>query len=203
MANQRSSSLWQRPSTRLGWGAVGFGAVFLVMFIIKSTMFKFMILCGLAAGIIGLIVIIEEHERSWLIWLNLLPGVYGAMFGLMRIPVPVILILIVVTATNMEYRKKTVKFIHYFMHGVASGIIGVILKTRYQNLHTFPDLGLPGFFMYIPIILLIAALIGAGIGQWIAGSKTRFISRFLAFVFANATSFSLCFFGFQYHFSIT
>ena len=32
-----------------------------------------MLLCGLAAGIVGLIAITREHERAWLVWLTILP----------------------------------------------------------------------------------------------------------------------------------
>jgi hypothetical protein len=35
-----------------------------------------MILCGLAAGIVGLIALIRQHERSWLVWLTILPGAF-------------------------------------------------------------------------------------------------------------------------------
>jgi hypothetical protein len=31
------------------------------------------LLCGLAAGIVGLIAVIRRHERSWLVWLAMLP----------------------------------------------------------------------------------------------------------------------------------
>jgi len=33
-----------------------------------------MLACGLAAGIAGLIAVIRRGERSWLVWLALLPG---------------------------------------------------------------------------------------------------------------------------------
>ena len=32
-----------------------------------------MLLCGLAAGILGLLAIARQHDRSWLDWLTLLP----------------------------------------------------------------------------------------------------------------------------------
>ena len=32
-----------------------------------------MLLCGLAAGIVGLVAITRQHERSWLVWLTVLP----------------------------------------------------------------------------------------------------------------------------------
>jgi hypothetical protein len=35
-----------------------------------------MLLCGLASGIIGWIAVIRNHERSWLVLLTLLPGLW-------------------------------------------------------------------------------------------------------------------------------
>ena len=34
----------------------------------------FMALCALAAGTVGLIAVIRKQERSWLVWLTILPG---------------------------------------------------------------------------------------------------------------------------------
>jgi hypothetical protein len=94
---------WQRimgsPSTRLGWWSVGLGATFVVLFIINAIVFVpvaagmnameapwrqvvlpfygiAMLLVGQAAGIVGLIAVIRQHERSWLVWLTLLPGLF-------------------------------------------------------------------------------------------------------------------------------
>jgi hypothetical protein len=84
--------LFQRPCTRIGWWAAWLGALFLVLWIINTFVFMpstvevpwrqivlpfygvFMILCGLAAGITGLIAMIGRHERSLLVWFALLPG---------------------------------------------------------------------------------------------------------------------------------
>jgi len=33
----------------------------------------FMLLCGFAAGVVGLIAIMRQHECSWLVWLTVLP----------------------------------------------------------------------------------------------------------------------------------
>jgi hypothetical protein len=87
--------LWQRilarPSTRLGWWSVALAATFLALFTINSAVFMqlseapwqpmvlpfygiAMLLCGLAAGIVGLIAVIRQRERSWLVWLTILPG---------------------------------------------------------------------------------------------------------------------------------
>ena len=97
MTEQSSSSLWQRPATRLGWWAVGLMAVFVVMFIINFAVFIgasqefsdgwwrhnilpffaiFMLLCGLGGGVVGLIALIRKREHSWLVWLTLLPGAF-------------------------------------------------------------------------------------------------------------------------------
>ena len=42
----------------------------------------FMMLCGLAAGIVGLIAVTRQHERSWLVWLAILPALYFIGFVL-------------------------------------------------------------------------------------------------------------------------
>ena len=92
------SSFWRRilgrPSTRLGWWAVGLGAAFVALIIINATLFVpstvaapwrqavlpfysiAMLSCGLAAGIVGLIAVIRWRERSWLVWLTILPGLF-------------------------------------------------------------------------------------------------------------------------------
>jgi len=93
MNTHSTSSLWRRPNTLLGWWAVGLLAAFVVMFIINSVVFVptsqgastawwrqallpfygiFMLLCGLAAGVVGLIALIRKDERSWLVWLTIL-----------------------------------------------------------------------------------------------------------------------------------
>ena len=91
---RRRQRLWERPSTPLGWRSVWLGVTFVVLFIINAVMFMpstaalwqqsvlpvygiVMLLCGLAAGIIGLLALTRQNERSWLVGLTLLPG---AMF---------------------------------------------------------------------------------------------------------------------------
>ena len=94
MAELSGSSVWRRPSSRLGWWAVGLAAVFLLMYVVNSVVFVgvlgtratpawlqpllifygfLLLFCGLAAGILGLIAILRRRERSWLVWLTLLP----------------------------------------------------------------------------------------------------------------------------------
>ena len=95
-----------RPSTRLGWWSVGLAATFVILFIINSTVFMpsavevpwrqlllpfygiAMLSCGLAAGIVGVIAVIQRHERSWLVWLTILPGLFVLFFVLGEFLVP-------------------------------------------------------------------------------------------------------------------
>ncbi len=101
-----SGHLFGKPVTRLGWWSVGLMITFVVLFIINSTVFMpsivevpwrqvilpfygiFMMLCGLAAGIVGLIAVIRKHERSWLVWLTILPGLFVLVFVLGEFLVP-------------------------------------------------------------------------------------------------------------------
>jgi hypothetical protein len=78
------------PSSQLGWWAIGLGVTFEVLYILFKPISKiapwmqvvlpiyskFMLLCGLAAVIVGLIAVIKHRERSWLIWLAILPGLF-------------------------------------------------------------------------------------------------------------------------------
>jgi hypothetical protein len=95
-----------RPITRLGRWSVGLAATFLALFIINSTVFMpstvlipwrevilpfygiAMLSCGLAAGIVGLIAVIRQRERSWLVWLTMLPGLFVLFFILGEFLVP-------------------------------------------------------------------------------------------------------------------
>lgn len=101
---QSSPPLWRRiirrPSTRLGWWSFGLAAAFEILLIINSTIFIrlpenitwrvtvlpfygiFMMLCGLAAGIVGLIAVIRLYELSWLVWLTILIGLNALVFVL-------------------------------------------------------------------------------------------------------------------------
>ncbi len=89
-------TFWSRPSTKLGRWAVTLMAVFVVLFLINGAVFMSglvqvqapwqqvvlpfygigMLLCGLAAGIVGMIAVARKGERSWLVWLTMLPGLF-------------------------------------------------------------------------------------------------------------------------------
>jgi hypothetical protein len=80
--------------------------IFLVLFIINSAVFMrsevevpwrrvllvvygmVMLVCGLSAGIVGFIAVIRRCERSWIVWLAMLPGmlVLGLIIGELLMP---------------------------------------------------------------------------------------------------------------------
>jgi hypothetical protein len=85
MTNQSSSSLWKRPGTRLGWWAVGLAAASIVLnfawrILPGGAMLGF--ICGLAGGVLALIAVIRWQERSWLVFLSILP-LFGVLFFLL------------------------------------------------------------------------------------------------------------------------
>ncbi len=97
MKKTPGSTFGQHPTSRTGWQAVGLTAAFSIMFIVNSSVFTrlsedtqdgwwvqallpvygwLLVLVGLAAGIMGLVAILKKGERSWLIWVTLLPSVF-------------------------------------------------------------------------------------------------------------------------------
>lgn len=89
-----SSHFFEKPHTQLGRWSAWLGAAFVLLFLINSFVFMpssseapwrhmilpfygiFMLLCGLGAGIVGVMAIIGQHEHSWLVWLTILPGLF-------------------------------------------------------------------------------------------------------------------------------
>ncbi len=90
-----SSRFTEKPHTRLGWWAAGLLTLFVIVFILytlvllplsRSTTAEpvampnygiALVLCGLASGIVGLVALLRCRERSWLVWLSLLPGLFS------------------------------------------------------------------------------------------------------------------------------
>lgn len=73
------------PHTRLGLWAVILAALFVVIFISKASEFlplpaMLIMAFGVAAGILTLVALIWKRERSWLLWLSLLPGMFAILF---------------------------------------------------------------------------------------------------------------------------
>ena len=199
MTDQSRPSLWKRPGTRLSWWAIGFGIASLVMLLINVAvaaitkhpawpfLVYFMLLCALTAGAIGIIAIILKHERSWLVWLTILSGFWSLSF-LLNSPVLLLLIILIIIAVVVGVRAKTFEFKHYFMFGIPSGFLGVILKVWSWNqtsfLNSFAKWGILVWWWFIPIIVLVSAWIGAwaqkirlSTDYWLLYSQSSSVSR--------------------------
>jgi len=103
---KNSARFFGLPRSKLGWVAGGLMIAFIVMFFINSFVFMppstnelfpraflifygiFMMLCGFTAGVVGLIALIKNRERSWLVWLAVLPGSFVVFFMLGEFLVP-------------------------------------------------------------------------------------------------------------------
>jgi hypothetical protein len=94
--------MWKKflslPKTRLGWWSVRLAATSVVLFAFGYGLFEVlavevpwegviitllgiaMLSCGLAGGIVGLRAIVRRHERSWLAWLAMVPGLAALVF---------------------------------------------------------------------------------------------------------------------------
>lgn len=88
-----SNPFFLTPKTRLGWWAVGLSALFTVLFLlIVNNLLRFSgflsMTIGVAAGVLALTSIIWRGERSWLVWLMLLPGLFAILFALGEILYP-------------------------------------------------------------------------------------------------------------------
>jgi hypothetical protein len=89
-----SNPFTEKPHTKLGWWASWLGVAFVVLFLINSFVFMpsssnapwrhvilpfygiLMLLCGIASGVSGLLAMAKQHERSGLVLLTLLPGLW-------------------------------------------------------------------------------------------------------------------------------
>ena len=88
-----SSHFTEKPHTKLGRWSVGLEILFVVLFVSVTTGFLHFsgfltITLGVVAGILTLIALIWKGERSWLVWLMLLPGLFAILFALGEILVP-------------------------------------------------------------------------------------------------------------------
>ena len=111
----KSISLWERvkgkPETKVGWWAAWLAAAFVVLWLINTFVFMstwdstapwrlalnsvflpvygiLTMLCGVGAGICALIAVIWKKERSWMVLVPLLPGLFAILFILGEFLVP-------------------------------------------------------------------------------------------------------------------
>jgi hypothetical protein len=89
--NTRASHFNERPHTKLGWWAVGL-AIVGILLVPAWTLLPggaaLGFLCELAGGILALVAIARQRERSWALWLALLPmlNVFVFLLGEFLIP---------------------------------------------------------------------------------------------------------------------
>jgi hypothetical protein len=90
-----STSVWKPffaiPSTQLGGWAVRLAGASIVLILAWSilpggAMLGF--LCGISGGVIALISVIRQHERSWLVFLSILPLLWVFIFILGEFLIP-------------------------------------------------------------------------------------------------------------------
>lgn len=100
-----SSHFWGIPITALGRRAAWLGIAFVVLFVLNIFInlylvrpadepgflglywlfVIFMLACGLAGGILGLMAVTKQHERSSLVWLAVFMGLFVLLLVLNEI----------------------------------------------------------------------------------------------------------------------
>jgi hypothetical protein len=77
-----SNRFFALPGSRLGWMAIGLAAASILLIItwsiLKASIPGF--LCGLAGGVLALVAILHQKERSWLLFVSILPLVFVIIF---------------------------------------------------------------------------------------------------------------------------
>lgn len=85
--NTASNRFLGMPYTTLGWCAVGLSLLFTVLAVaVINELINFSgfltITLGVIAGIVTIIALIWKRERSWLVWIMLIPGLFAILFSL-------------------------------------------------------------------------------------------------------------------------
>jgi hypothetical protein len=85
MGTIQQSKFLGMPLTRFGRWAAGLGALFVVMILLKTNIpipvpAMIVMAIGIIAGILIPVAIFWKRERSWLLWLMLLPGLFAIVF---------------------------------------------------------------------------------------------------------------------------
>jgi hypothetical protein len=86
-----SKRFWELPHVKLGWWAVGLAAASFVLQFAWSILpggAWLSFLCGLAGGVVALIAITRQQERSWLVYLSILPMLGVFVFILAEFLIP-------------------------------------------------------------------------------------------------------------------
>lgn len=88
-----------KPTTHLGWWAVWLMIIYFGAYVMTGVGVglrlnlppvsgMLMLLVGFAASVLALIALIRNHDRAWLVWLALLPGVLGLIMLIGELLVP-------------------------------------------------------------------------------------------------------------------
>jgi predicted membrane channel-forming protein YqfA (hemolysin III family) len=94
-APQAGGRYFRLPGTKFGRWSFLLALIFVVLWLINTMLVGgvvvvpdswnrvvmpifgiFMLLCGLVSGVFALIAVIRQHEKSWLVWLPLLVGLF-------------------------------------------------------------------------------------------------------------------------------
>jgi len=96
--------IFSLPGTRLGWYSVGLAAAFVGLFIVNAAVLLpapgvlpwreafvgiALLLCGMGGGVTALVALTRGHDRSWLVWLAVLPALF-VLFMIVEFLVPVL-----------------------------------------------------------------------------------------------------------------
>jgi len=88
-----SSYFFGIPHTQIGWWAVGISLLFTILFLlVTNDLLAFSgfltISFGVIAGLLDLLAVIWKRERSWMLWLMLVPGLFAILFTLGEVLFP-------------------------------------------------------------------------------------------------------------------
>jgi hypothetical protein len=81
--NTFSNQFFGIPHTKFGWWSVGLAVASIVLILSWSILpvgAIFGFLCGFVGGIFALIAVIRQNERSWLVFLSILPLLWVLIF---------------------------------------------------------------------------------------------------------------------------
>lgn len=88
-----SSHFGEMPHTKTGWWSVVLTVLFVMLFVlVTNDLLRFsgfvIMLIGIVGGFFTIAALTWKRERSWALWLMLIPGLFAILFALGEILVP-------------------------------------------------------------------------------------------------------------------
>ena len=88
-----SSHFGELPHTKTGWSSVALTILFVILFaLVTNDLLRFSglvtMLIGVSGGLVTIAALTWKRERSWALWLMLMPGLFAILFALGEILVP-------------------------------------------------------------------------------------------------------------------